>query len=526
MRTAGLAVAAVFLSCGTAVLLEARPGGGQGYSGGSSGRSSDSGSSSSSSSYSSSSHSSSDSSSSGSGAQTNLPDNPVFTVLAFAFVAFVAYGVFIQAKQERLQAAAGDPGSWDSRRDQPPRPPPPRDMPPQWRPPKDALSLIRGADPEFSVVLFDDFVYGLYAAAQRARRDDGALALLAPYLSPAVRANLAARIPIQPVVSVLVGAARLQGGRVDAANPASRRHEVKIEIESNVTVAAPAPDEPASMCYLKEAWILSREAQAHTRPWKGTRTFGCPACGAPATKIAATGCRACGQALDNGRFDWQVTSVEVLESDPRPPALTGEVEEHGTHFPTVKSPSLDADWGALVTADPAATDQALVARVAEIFAALHAGWAAQDLRPVRPFVSDALLHYLQYWVDAYRAQGLRNAVERARIVKVERAKVTRDLHYDAVTVRLFAAGFEVTTNAAGEVVGGSRANPRPYSEYWTLIRGAEVRGGPARAQACPACGAALNINMAGSCEYCGAHVTAGEFDWVLSRIEQDDSYSG
>jgi hypothetical protein len=32
--------------------------------------------------------------------------------------------------------------------------------------------------------------------------------------------------------------------------------------------------------------------------------------------------------------------------------------------------------------------------------------------------------------------------------------------------------------------------------------------------------------MSGSCEHCGAHVTSGEFDWVLSRIEQDESYGG
>ena len=36
----------------------------------------------------------------------------------------------------------------------------------------------------------------------------------------------------------------------------------------------------------------------------------------------------------------------------------------------------------------------------------------------------------------------------------------------------------------------------------------------------------LKISMAGSCEYCQAHVTAGEFDWVLSKIEQDDTYRG
>ncbi len=32
--------------------------------------------------------------------------------------------------------------------------------------------------------------------------------------------------------------------------------------------------------------------------------------------------------------------------------------------------------------------------------------------------------------------------------------------------------------------------------------------------------------MAGNCEFCQAHITSGEFDWVLSKIEQDESYLG
>jgi hypothetical protein len=32
--------------------------------------------------------------------------------------------------------------------------------------------------------------------------------------------------------------------------------------------------------------------------------------------------------------------------------------------------------------------------------------------------------------------------------------------------------------------------------------------------------------MAGNCTYCKAKVTSGEFDWVLSQIEQDESYGG
>jgi hypothetical protein len=32
--------------------------------------------------------------------------------------------------------------------------------------------------------------------------------------------------------------------------------------------------------------------------------------------------------------------------------------------------------------------------------------------------------------------------------------------------------------------------------------------------------------MGGACNYCGAHVTNGEFDWVLATIEQDEAYTG
>jgi hypothetical protein len=32
--------------------------------------------------------------------------------------------------------------------------------------------------------------------------------------------------------------------------------------------------------------------------------------------------------------------------------------------------------------------------------------------------------------------------------------------------------------------------------------------------------------MAGICEYCESRVTSGQFDWVLSRIEQDEVYAG
>ena len=41
---------------------------------------------------------------------------------------------------------------------------------------------------------------------------------------------------------------------------------------------------------------------------------------------------------------------------------------------------------------------------------------------------------------------------------------------------------------------------------------------------CPNCGAPLDLDLAGVCKYCRAPVMSGEFDWVLTRIEQLPSY--
>jgi hypothetical protein len=45
-------------------------------------------------------------------------------------------------------------------------------------------------------------------------------------------------------------------------------------------------------------------------------------------------------------------------------------------------------------------------------------------------------------------------------------------------------------------------------------------GGGTLEQHCPNCGAPLDLDLAGTCKYCRAPVMSGEYDWVLTRIDQ------
>jgi hypothetical protein len=384
------------------------------------------------------------------------------------------------------------------------------------------MDAVRRHDPDFSQIVFEDFLFRLYSSAHRARHSHEELAKLAPYLSTSTRATLAERDPRGVTATqVIIGAMRVV--RCTVPGTADARTTVTVELEANIAYSG-------RTLFVVEQWTLGRDASVKTKPpTPGATTFPCPHCGAPwqTTNSASQQCASCAQVVDNGRFDWIVESVSLSSSDARPPTLTTEVPERGTDLPTYKSRDVDQRYRSLQIEDPAVDQRGLDARIALIHKDLAAAWSKNELAPVRGLVSDGLYDYLDYWVHAYKQQGLVNMMADLRITKSELAKVVRDRWYDAVTMRIWATGKDYVIDAAsGRVRRGSKRRERPYSEYWTLIRAANRKGPTKADRTCGNCGAPLKVSMSGSCDYCGAHVTGGEFDWVLSKIEQDDSYRG
>jgi hypothetical protein len=428
---------------------------------------------------------------------------PVTIVLVYAFV------------QYRKKHATAKGQSWDS-------------APPLQAPAPQAsrdLDDLRTLDPELSVVLFEDFVYALFARAHEARSSARDLEALSPYLSSAARSHLVQRQPVgAPVSNVVIGALRVVALSIPPAAAAPGgpppREVVTLEFEANMTAAGRTH-------YVEERWRLERDATVQSKPPETARSFQCPNCGAPFGPEGGDRCRYCGQVVSGGRFDWSVEAIDLIRMEERPPALTSTVQEVGTDWPTIFHPKLSARWAELVREDPAVTTEALNARLQLIYGEVNAAWSRRDLSGARPYVSDGLFDYLQYWISAYERQGLRNVLEGMRIVEWKTTKIVRDRHFDSLTVRLWGTGRDSTVReATGEVAAGDPRHDRFYSEYWTLIRGAGVKGAPRADKSCPNCGAPLDVNMAGQCQHCGAKITSGEFDWVLSKIEQDDSYTG
>ena len=384
-------------------------------------------------------------------------------------------------------------------------PPPPQ--------PSANLATLAQRDPDFSLPAIEDFVFQLFAAAHRARSSPAELNKLQPYLDPRVISLLAGMgaAPSQ----VVIGTLRLIAYKQASTPPADL---LVFHVEATLFTHKPS--------YVIEEWTLTRAPNVKSKPPVSARTWPCPNCGAPWQGDIVRKCQHCGEVMETGRFDWSVSWIARRSEKSVLASLTGTVAEYGNHLPTVYRTDAMELMQAITADDPHVTFEAVRARVALIYARMNQGWNERNLIYIRGLATSALQDYLDYWLKEYQRQGLHNRLDNARIEYIELAKVTRDRHFDAITMRVRAVGNDYTLDAKGKVVGGSKTDDRHYTEYWTVLRSSSRRGPVNNTPSCPNCGAGLQINDTGACTHCNAMIESGNFDWILSKIEQDDNYVG
>lgn len=390
-----------------------------------------------------------------------------------------------------------------------------------------SFNQLRKFDPNFSEIVFTDFAYALYGKAHEARgRGTAALDEFSPYLSGPARNALLQRNPagLIEVKGVIVGAMQV----ADISGLETPTVNISLLYETNYTEVTRANGSTSEMTYyVRERWDLERKRDRLSPPPAQATALHCPRCGAPLQKDTVGACAFCRTKIDSGEFQWYVRKVTLLSREAKGPLLTSDVPEAGSDLPSVVQPNFARIRSEFEQANPAFSWEAFQGRARLIFNELQSAWSTLDWERARPHETDNIFQMHQYWIDAYKRQGLRNVVDQAAVSAMQPVKIQEDAYYQAITLRIWAQAYDYTEDQTGKVVSGSKTTLRQWTEYWTFIRNRQAKQAPAQSTLnCPNCGAPLKVNAAGICEFCHGKITSGEFDWVLSKIEQDEAYSG
>jgi predicted lipid-binding transport protein (Tim44 family) len=263
-----------------------------------------------------------------------------------------------------------------------------------------------------------------------------------------------------------------------------------------------------------ERWTFARAAAAVTPPAGGVTASRCPACGAELRLNLDGSCTHCRASVTNGTVDWVVALVE-------PAPFIGHYVDglSGTAAPTVAE-----GITSLKLADPNFALDAFSNRVSTGFTALQDAWCKQNLDAGRAFLSPGAYFAWRSQLETMAAEGRRNVMEQLRILRIEPMRIVHGQVFDDLTVRITASCADYEIDQNGRVVFGDRS-VRPFMEEWTFQRsvGVASTGKPGTLEnTCPRCGAPVQLTQIGECRFCKAAVTSGKFDWVVSRIEQED----
>ncbi|MEC8425742.1 MAG: TIM44-like domain-containing protein, partial [Myxococcota bacterium] len=391
------------------------------------------------------------------------------------------------------------------------------------RPTRTSLEALRRHDANFSMTLFVDFAQLVYVRGRTlaARSDsEGLRAWFSDGATNALRRTSGGT----GLEEVIFGATRVEAVRADR-----EWSRLTVFFETNVTATR---DGERTQRLLQERWVFRRKTGVLSPGPTGMRVLGCPACGSTLEPTPEGRCPSCGGVRTGGVVQWQVSAVTMLHDRPltAPDLHLGGGIEPGTRRPSVTDPALGTRLRALINRHPDWSTPAFEKRAVDVFHRLQRAWSEQRWETARPYQTDALFQVHRFWMERYRRSGLVNRLADVAALRIQLVKVGQDAWYESITVRIWGRMKDWTERRSdGEIVGGSKTEDRVFTEYWTFIRavGADQREAEHDLEQCPSCGAPLDqVSMTGVCGYCDTKITGGDFDWILSRIEQDDAYAG
>jgi predicted lipid-binding transport protein (Tim44 family) len=189
---------------------------------------------------------------------------------------------------------------------------------------------------------------------------------------------------------------------------------------------------------------------------------------------------------------------------------------------------IDAGIDHIRERDPAFNEADFLSDCNRAFFTIQQAWTERKPDISRQVMHDGIWQQHKFQIDQYISQNKQNVLENLAVQNTRTVSVSSDQAFDTVMVRFFAscADYDVTLGDKPKVVRGDQT-VRDWCEDWIFQRkaGAETKpNGGTMKQRCPNCGAPLDLDLAGVCRYCRAPVMSGEFDWVLTRIEQLPSY--
>jgi len=173
----------------------------------------------------------------------------------------------------------------------------------------------------------------------------------------------------------------------------------------------------------------------------------------------------------------------------------------------------------LIKLDTSFNKSMFITKANNIFIMLHTAIMTDDLNRVRHYLSPELEKKYEKLIQEYKDNNLRKMYDELNVKTNNITNVEIRDDKAIIKIELVSRYMDYFINKdTGEYVSGE--NTRRVEKINNLVFEKTIGSNYKNiARSCPGCGANIDVNSNGKCEYCGAIFNTEDYDWILTSIE-------
>lgn len=156
--------------------------------------------------------------------------------------------------------------------------------------------------------------------------------------------------------------------------------------------------------------------------------------------------------------------------------------------------------------------------VDNIFIQLHLALVTKELENIKHFVSDEVYNKYQNKLDELNKKHLIQMYDEINVAQTDILSYKVDNENMIIEVNILSRYLDYLMDEDGNYVSGDtdirteKNNHLIFTKKINYEKSKTVRK-------CPGCGASIDVNASGKCEYCGTIYNLEDKDWVLKSID-------
>ena len=173
----------------------------------------------------------------------------------------------------------------------------------------------------------------------------------------------------------------------------------------------------------------------------------------------------------------------------------------------------------LLKVDPSFSESMFKTKVDNTFVMLFTSVMTKEMDNVKHMLSEEVFNKYNTYVQELISKEETQMYDMLNVAETEITNVEITDELIKINVSLLSKAYDYVMDKNGNIIKGQDQRREEIRYHLTFTKKLAFKNHK-DVRKCPGCGASINTNLSGKCEYCDTIYNAVDYDYILSSIEK------